>query len=156
MGYDTELITDADEPVNAPLSLQEAVCGAPVHGHGDALDARFLAFCLVEDLGREAVAFGPAQVHPQEHLGPVGGLGPAGPGADGQQGISSVVLAAEEQVPSGYGIFAVELVRLLGDVLEETLIVVVLGQLEQLEGGLGAGFEMAPQRQMVTEPLRFA
>jgi hypothetical protein len=96
------------------------------------------------------VAFGPAQVHPQEHLGPVGGFGPAGAGADGEQGISSVVLAAEEQVPSGYGIFAVELVRLLGDVLEETLIVVVLGQLEQLEGGLGARLEMAPQRQLVT------
>jgi hypothetical protein len=96
------------------------------------------------------VAFGPAQVHPQEHLGPVCGLGSAGPGADGEKGIAGVVLAAEEQVPPGFGVFAFELVRLLGDVLKEALIAVVLGQIEQLEGGLGAGFEMAPKRQLVT------
>jgi hypothetical protein len=90
------------------------------------------------------VAFGPAQVHAQEHLGPVGRLGAAGSGTDGQEGIASVVLAAEEQVPPGGRVFAVEIVRLSGDLLEQTLIAVVLGQLEQLEGGLGPGFEMPP------------
>ena len=51
----------------------------------DALEAGLLALQLVDDLGREAVPFGPAQVHPQQHLGPVGRLGAAGARADRQQ-----------------------------------------------------------------------
>jgi len=39
----------------------------------------------------------PAEVHPQEHLRPVGRLGPAGPRADREHGIPVVVLAAEEE-----------------------------------------------------------
>ena len=73
---------DADEPVHAALGAQPAVGPAAVDGDGHALEAGLLAFLLVEDLGREAMALGPAQVHPQEHLGPVGRLGPAGAGAD--------------------------------------------------------------------------
>jgi hypothetical protein len=43
------------------------------------------------------VALRPAQVHAQEHLGPVGRLGPAGARADRHQRRSFVVLAGEEQ-----------------------------------------------------------
>ena len=80
---------DAHEPVDAPLGTEEAV-GAPT-GDRDrhALEAGLLPFELVEDLGREAVALGPAQVHPQQHLGPVGGLGAAGAGADREDGVAS-------------------------------------------------------------------
>ena len=73
---------DAHEPMDAALGAQVAV-GAPARDRdGHALEARLLPFELVEDLGREPVALGPAQVHPQEHLGPVGRLGAAGSGAD--------------------------------------------------------------------------
>ena len=41
-----------------------------------------LALLLVDDLGLEPMALGPAEVHPEEHLGPVGRLGAAGAGAD--------------------------------------------------------------------------
>src|SRR5262245_5987015 len=44
------------------------------------------------------MALGPAEVHPQEHLGPVGGLGAAGAGADRQERGASVVLAREEEL----------------------------------------------------------
>jgi hypothetical protein len=40
---------------------------------------------------------GPAEVHPEEHLGPVGGLGAAGAGADRQDRGPLVVLAGEEE-----------------------------------------------------------
>jgi hypothetical protein len=43
------------------------------------------------------MAVGPAQVHAQEHLGPVGGLGATGAGTDREDGRSFVVLAGEQQ-----------------------------------------------------------
>jgi hypothetical protein len=43
------------------------------------------------------VALGPAEVHPEEHLGPVSGLGPARPGADRDDRRPLVVLAVEEE-----------------------------------------------------------
>jgi hypothetical protein len=43
------------------------------------------------------MAFRPAQVHPQEHLGPVGRLGAAGAGADRQERGALVVLPGEEE-----------------------------------------------------------
>ncbi len=83
--------------MDASLGAQPAIGPAPVHCHGHALEASLLAFLLVEDLGREAMPFGPAQVHPQEHLGPVGGLGAPGAGTDREQGRPIVVLAGEQQ-----------------------------------------------------------
>ena len=69
---------DAHEPVDASLGAQEAVRTAPVDVDGGALDARLLALELVHDLGPEPVPLGPAEVHPEQHLGPVGRLGAAG------------------------------------------------------------------------------
>ena len=47
-----------------------------------------LAGLEVEDLGAEAVALGPAQVHAQQHLGPVAGVGAAGAGVDRDDGVA--------------------------------------------------------------------
>ena len=88
---------DPDEPMDAALGAQPAVGAPAVDRDGHALEAGLLAFLLVEDLGREAVALGPAQVHPQEHLGPVGRLRAAGARADRQERRPLVVLAGEQQ-----------------------------------------------------------
>src|SRR6185369_11959446 len=47
---------------------------------GGALDARFLAVLPLHQLDLVAVLLGPAQVHAEEHLGPVLRLGAAGAG----------------------------------------------------------------------------
>ena len=60
------------------------------------LDARAFAFQPVGDLGLEVVALGPAQVHAQQHLGPVLALGAAGAGVDGDDGAAVIVLAREQ------------------------------------------------------------
>ena len=52
---------------------------------------------VVDDLGPEAVARGPAEIHPEEHLGPVRGLGAARTGADRQDRAVAVVVAGEQQ-----------------------------------------------------------
>ncbi len=88
---------DPDEAMDAALGAQPAVGPPAVDRDGHALEAGLLAFLLVEDLGREAMALGPAEVHPQEHLGPVGRLGAAGAGADREERRPLVVLAGEQQ-----------------------------------------------------------
>ena len=49
----------------------------------------------VDHLALEAAALGPAQVHAQQHLGPVLRLGAAGAGMDRDDGVLAIVLAAE-------------------------------------------------------------
>jgi hypothetical protein len=63
--------------MDAALRAQPAVGPPAFDFDGHALEPGLLTFLLVDDLGLEAMAgrVGPAQVHAQEHLGPVGGLG---------------------------------------------------------------------------------
>ena len=55
--------------------------------------------------GLEAPALRPAQVHAQQHLGPVLGLGAAGAGMDGDDGVFVVVFPTQHhlqfQTPQG-------------------------------------------------------
>ncbi len=87
---------DAHQAVDADFRLQQAVGVLAVDFEGDALDARAFAFQPVGDHGLEAVALRPAQVHAQQHLGPILALGAAGAGVDGHDGAARVVLAGEQ------------------------------------------------------------
>ena len=89
----------------------------------------------------------PAQVHPQEHLGPVGGLGAAGAGADRQDGGALVVLAGEQE----RGALAGEvLLEGRGVAVELGLELGVAGFVGQLEGRLrGRRRASARPRQVV-------
>jgi hypothetical protein len=102
------------------------------------------------------VALRPAQVHPQEHLGPVGGLGAARPGADRQEGGPLVVLAREEERRT----FAPEVgLEACGVAVELGLELRVGCLVEQLDRGqevVGATEQALPQRELVTERIRFA
>ena len=73
---------DPHQPVHAVLAGQRAVGERRLHHERRRLDAGLLGVGRVEDLGRVVVALGPAQVHPHQHLGPVGGVGAAGAGVD--------------------------------------------------------------------------
>jgi hypothetical protein len=102
------------------------------------------------------VPLGPAEIHPEEHLGPVGRLGAPGAGADREDGGSFVVLAVEEQlcplsaeVALKRGAFTVELGAEFG----------VIGFLEELRGRLeirGAGQEPVPQLDLGSEAVGLA
>src|SRR6185503_16696615 len=89
--------TDPDEAMDAALGPEPAVGAATVDRNGHALQPGLLALLLVDDLGLPAMALGPAQVHPEQHRGPVGRLRAAGPGADRQDRRTAVVLAGEEE-----------------------------------------------------------
>ena len=66
------------------LPAEIAVGVLALDHNGGGLDARLVALLIVHDLIGEAVALGPAGVHPVEHLGPVLGLGAAGAGVEGR------------------------------------------------------------------------
>jgi hypothetical protein len=83
--------------VNPALGTQVTVGVAAADTHSDALEPGLLTFQLIKDLGREAVALGPAQVHAQQHLGPVSCLGPTGAGGNGQDRVVLVVLTGEQE-----------------------------------------------------------
>jgi hypothetical protein len=102
------------------------------------------------------MALGPAQVHSEEHLSPVGGFCAAGSGADRQQGVALVVLAAEEKLAASAAVVGGQLLSLRVHVGENGLIVLLLGQLEQLERGSGARLKLPPQPELLTQSLRLA
>jgi hypothetical protein len=105
-----------------------------LHPHGRRLDASHLARAHLHQFGLPAARLAPAQVHPQQHLGPVLGLGAAGAGLDVDEGVGRIHPAGEH---------ALELERLgtlleSGDVgddrLRGVLVALGCGEIEQVGG----------------------
>ena len=65
------------------------------HGDRRALEPGLVAGLVVDDLALEPAPLDPAQVHAQQHLGPVLRLGAAGAGMNRDDGVPAIVLAAE-------------------------------------------------------------
>src|SRR4051812_20888237 len=80
------------------LRTKPAVRRAAVDLDRRALQAGLLTLLLINDLGVEPMPLGPAEIHPDEHLGPVRRFGAAGAGADRQEGAPLVVFAAEQEL----------------------------------------------------------
>ena len=87
---------DPDQPVDAALGGEEAVGVLAAGDEGRRLQPRLLAGRCLLHLDLEAAPLRPAQVHPQQDLGPVLGVGAAGAGVDGDHRVAGVVLAAEQ------------------------------------------------------------
>jgi hypothetical protein len=102
------------------------------------------------------VALGPAQVHAEEHLGPVGGFGAARTRADRQHGVALVVLATEQQLSPCPLVFAGELLGVLDDVGKERLVVFRLSQIQEFDGRLRSRFETLPQAELVAQAFGLA
>jgi hypothetical protein len=102
------------------------------------------------------MALGPAQVHPEQHVGPIRGLGAACPGADGQDRRAVVVLAREQQ---GRALAREVGLERGGVALELGLELGVGGLGEQLDGGLevgGARLEALPGLDLGAQAVGFA
>ena len=87
---------DSNEAVDPDLAAQVPVGVIALYGERDALDARLLAGLDVEDLGSETSLLAPAQVHAEEHLRPVTGVGPPRARIDRYDGRVLVVLAVQQ------------------------------------------------------------
>ena len=86
------------EPVDAALGLEEAVGVLALDGDRRGLEPRLLPRARLDELGLEAAVGRPAQVHPEQHLGPVLRVGAARPGGDRDDRVARVVLAVEERL----------------------------------------------------------
>ena len=95
---------DAHQAVDADLAVQQAEGVLAVDRERRALMPGFFAGLVVVEHGLEALPLGPAQVHAQQHLGPVLRLGAAGAGMDRDDGVAGVVLAGEQ----GFGLELVD------------------------------------------------
>ena len=82
--------------MDAALGREQPVRVLALGDEGRRLDPRLLARRRLLHLDLEAATLGPAQVHAQQHLGPVLRVGAAGAGADRDDGVAGVVLAAEQ------------------------------------------------------------
>ena len=79
------------------LGGEHAVGEPAVDDERRALDARLVAFLVLDDLDLELMTLCPAQVHAEQHVGPVLGFGSPGAGVEGHDRVALVVLAAEQR-----------------------------------------------------------
>jgi hypothetical protein len=131
--------------MDAALGAQPSVGAPAVDLDRRRLQARLLALELVDDLARKAVSLGPAQVHAQQHLGPVVRFGAAAAGADRQERAALVVFAREEELGTLALVGRRQLIGLAPDLVDRVGVIGVLAELEQLEDVVGALLEIAPE-----------
>ena len=126
--------TDPHQAMDAGFSLQVAVSHRAANGHRGAVDAGFFVVLAVQQFDLVAAILGPLDVHPQQHLGPIVGVGAAVAGVDGEDGPFVVVRTAEQglgfqldHLPLQRSQFLLQLAFQRG---------VLLGQFEQLLHGV--------------------
>jgi hypothetical protein len=102
------------------------------------------------------MSLGPAEVHPEEHLRPVGCLGAAGPGTDRQEGASLVVLPREEQLRPLPLEIALERCGLAIELSRQLRIIRFLDELEGREDVGGAPIELGPECGFRSQAIGFA
>ena len=128
------------QAVHPVLGAQPPVGVATVDQERGRRDARLRPRRDLVELDVEAPPLGPAQVHAQQHVGPVLGIGPALAGLDLADGVGLVVLAGEQRAQ-------LELVEGgrrstrsdLGDLGLERLVGLLPGQLVERLGVVDAG-----------------
>jgi len=123
-------------PVDPLLRFQEAVGILALDLDRRGLDARLLGRNHVQDGDLEALALGPADVHPDEHLGPVLRLGAARARVHGENRVPGVVWALQHGLEFEIGESDGQLIQLLPQLAFEVWI----GRLgDELLHGTGIG-----------------
>jgi hypothetical protein len=107
---------DADETMDAGFCRHEAKAVIAGQHECRALDARFLAGLVVDDLALEAAALRPLEVHAEQHLGPVLRLGTARARMDGDDCVGAIVFAAEHLLRLGRLDLLLELVEAASEI----------------------------------------
>ncbi len=126
--------------MNTALGAEQAVGVFTGGAEGCRLDAGLIAGTGRQQLDRKTTLLSPAHQHPQDHLGPVLGIGATGASDDRHERVTGVVVASKEpllfeccQAPLNVAQLAVKLVGkrgvLLGQLQHRRQIVGVAGQL---------------------------
>jgi hypothetical protein len=87
---------------------------------------------FAEDLGLVALPLAPAQIHPQQDVRPVLGLGPAGPGVDRHDRVG-VVIGSQHPLQLQRPDASLEGRELFRDFGEHRRVLLLAGELQQIE-----------------------
>jgi hypothetical protein len=120
--------------MHAGLGSQPAISVIALDLHGGALDARHLARVRVDHFGREATGDRPTQIHAQQHLGPILGLGTARAGLNIKERAVRVHLAVKHALQFEAPDVGFQSLRVLVDVVGGGLVALTLRQLQKLAG----------------------
>ena len=82
--------------MDTDLARQQAIGIRTAEREGRTLDPGLVALLVVQHLGLETLLFGPSEIHSEEHLRPILGLGSPRSGVNRDDGVLRVVLPAEE------------------------------------------------------------
>ena len=88
---------NADQAMHAAFSGENAVGVLAFDLNRGGFDARFFAGRGIENGGAKTFFLRPAQIHAQEHFGPVLRFGAARAGLDGDDGVKAIVLRRREE-----------------------------------------------------------
>ncbi len=122
---------DPHQPVHPVLGAHPAVGVPPLQAERGRGDAGLRELARVDHAEGAGLVLGPAQVHAQQHFGPVLGLGAAGAGLDVDEGVGGIVGAGEhagELEALDVGADRGDVTGHLGD---GGLVLLLLGELEQ-------------------------
>jgi hypothetical protein len=119
--------------VNSRLTVQIAVGIFTPDGEGGTLDPGLFTLQPIQQLALEAVLLRPAQIHAQQHFGPILGLGTACTGVNRHQSALLVVVTRQLELQ-------LELVEIAGQAGQEVLDLFV---------ALAFGQELVPSGQLL-------
>ena len=88
---------NAHETMHAAFAAEHAIGVLALDLHRGGLDASFFTRRRIEDVRAEAFVLGPAEIHAQQHFGPILRFGAARARLDGEDGVQVVVVAAEKR-----------------------------------------------------------
>jgi hypothetical protein len=84
--------------MNPALRSQITVSVQPRDRDRDVLDSCLVAIHLIDDIRFVTAIFGPAQIHPQQHRGPISSIHAARAGVQCDQRIATIVRTGEHQI----------------------------------------------------------
>ncbi len=88
---------DAHQAMDTAFAGEHAVGVFAFDLDGGGFDAGFFAGSGIEDRGAKTFLLGPAQIHAEEHFGPVLRFGAASAGFYGDDGVEAIVFTGEER-----------------------------------------------------------
>jgi hypothetical protein len=98
---------------------------------GRGLDARLFRIGGIHNRRLVSMTFGPTQIHPHQHLGPISRIDPTRTGADRHHRSSFVILAVEQSLNLHLDQVMFQGIRLSGGLVKSVLIAFLASHLDQ-------------------------
>ena len=126
----------------AGFGTQPAIGVVALDVNGGALDARHFTFHQLDNLGLEATALSPAQVHTQQHIGPVLGFGATGTSLDIEVGVVGVHFTGEHAAEFELFELFIKALKIGLDLGNGAFVLFFCGNIQQAFGVFQAGGEV--------------